>query len=98
MGIDEIYSRILDENMAIIETPLIAPSNSYYRQHYKTALYPYNISAHSTQTEVATYDSSSNDKELNGMGDVGGESGNFHSYEKQSRYQQQSVYLSSTNR
>lgn len=81
MEMDESFSRILDENMALIETPLIAPSNSYYRQHYKTALYPYNISAHSTQSEViATYDSSSNDN--GNIGDVGGEN----SYEKQSRY------------
>lgn len=31
--------------MVLIDTPLIAPSNSYFRQHYKTALYPYNITA-----------------------------------------------------
>ena len=42
---DENYHKLLDENMVLIDTPLIAPSNSYFRQHYKTALYPYNITA-----------------------------------------------------
>lgn len=45
MGMDENYHKLLDENMVLIDTPLIAPSNSYFRQHYKTALYPYNITA-----------------------------------------------------
>lgn len=90
---DEHYSRILDENMALIESPLIAPSNSYYRQHYKTALYPYNISAHSTfQTDV----DSSYDKELNG--NFGDETGNYNSYEKQSRYQKSQSENESKNK
>lgn len=92
MGMDENYSRELDKNMALIETPLIAPSNSYYRQEYKTAIYPYNISsAHSTLTEVVTYDSSSssNDKELIGNGNIGQSGGGVYTnnYGKQSRYQ-----------
>ena len=44
MGRDDmdIYHRLLDENM--VHTPLIA-SNSYFPQHFKTALYPYNITS-----------------------------------------------------
>lgn len=46
MGRDDmdIYHRLLDENMALVQTPLIA-SNSYFPQHFKTALYPYNITS-----------------------------------------------------
>ncbi|XP_070507904.1 uncharacterized protein [Chironomus tepperi] len=45
MGLDDNYHhRILDENAAMIETPLVGPLNSHIRQHFKTALYPYNIS------------------------------------------------------
>lgn len=43
---DDNYHRLLDENMALVDTPLIAPSNSYFPQHYKTALYPYNITSY----------------------------------------------------
>lgn len=83
MGMDDNYHRLLDEeNMAFIETPLIAPSNSYFRQHYKTALYPYNVTSHAG----ANYHSqnghiSMHDPELNGDGN-----GHYNSVEKQSRY------------
>jgi hypothetical protein len=44
MGMDDnFHHRILDDNLAIIETPLIGPLNSHIRQHFKTALYPYNV-------------------------------------------------------
>ncbi|XP_053672128.1 uncharacterized protein LOC128722485 [Anopheles nili] len=46
MGVDDNYHRLLDQNMALIETPLVAPPHAYYPQHYKTALYPYNISGY----------------------------------------------------
>ncbi|ETN61304.1 hypothetical protein AND_007042 [Anopheles darlingi] len=46
MGVDDNYHRLLDQNMALIETPLVAPPHAYYPQHYKTALYPYNVSAY----------------------------------------------------
>uniref|UniRef100_A0A182VS72 GDNF/GAS1 domain-containing protein n=1 Tax=Anopheles minimus TaxID=112268 RepID=A0A182VS72_9DIPT len=46
MGVDDNYHRLLDQNMALIETPLVAPPHAYYPQHYKTALYPYNVSGY----------------------------------------------------
>jgi hypothetical protein len=84
MGMDDNFSRILDENMALIETPLIAPSNSHFRQHFKTALYPYNITSATHASGGGFY--STNDHELNGNGDG---DGHFNSVEKQSRYQPQ---------
>lgn len=92
MGMDENYSKILDENMALIESPLIAPSNSHFRQHYKTALYPYNITSHATQTNGGGY-YSANEQDLSGNGDVDS-SGYFNSVEKQSRYHPQIVSMS----
>ncbi|XP_055590357.1 uncharacterized protein LOC129742447 isoform X5 [Uranotaenia lowii] len=44
MGMDDNYHRLLDQNMALIETPLVAPAHAYFPQHFKTALYPYNMS------------------------------------------------------
>lgn len=45
MGLDDNYHhRQLDDDALQIETPLIAPLNSHIRQHFKTALYPYNAS------------------------------------------------------
>lgn len=87
---DENYSKMLDENMALIESPLIAPSNSHFRQHYKTALYPYNITSHVTQTGGGG--GSGYEQDLNGNGDVDS-SGYFNSVEKQSRYQPQNVSM-----
>lgn len=84
MGMNENYSRILDENMALIESPLIAPSNSHFRQHYKTALYPYNITTHATHAGGGFYGASEHDLNGNGEND-----GLFNSVEKQSRYQPQ---------
>jgi len=90
MGMDENYHRLLDENMALIESPLIAPSNSHFRQHYKTALYPYNVSVH---TNGGHYDSNNNnnggyfavtDQDPDGNGD--GLLEHQNSVEKQSRY------------
>ncbi|XP_058120418.1 uncharacterized protein LOC131284934 [Anopheles ziemanni] len=46
MGVDDNYHRLLDQNMALIETPLVAPPHAYFPQHYKTALYPYNVSGY----------------------------------------------------
>lgn len=77
MGISENYSRILDENMALVESSLIANSN--YRQHFKTELYPYNLTSppFSMNTEAhAQYDIHGN----------GTSEGHFTSAEKQSRY------------
>lgn len=91
MGMDENYSKMLDENMALIETPLLAPSNSHFRQHYKTALYPYNITSHATQTSGGGF-YSANEQDLNGNGD-GDSSGYFNSVEKQSRYQPQNMSM-----
>lgn len=69
--------------MALIESPLIAPSNSHFRQHYKTALYPYNITSQTTQTVGGgIYAASDQDLVANGESD-----GHFNSVEKQSRYQ-----------
>lgn len=43
MGLDDNYqNRQLDEHALQIETPLVASLNSHIRQHFKTALYPYN--------------------------------------------------------
>lgn len=84
MVMDEKYSITLDENMALIESPLIAPSNSHFRQHYRTALYPYNITSHVTQTHGGGIYSTS-DQDLNGNGE--NDQGHFNSVEKQSRYQ-----------
>lgn len=85
MGMDENYSRMLDENMALIESPLIAPSNSFFRQHFKTALYPYNItSSHTTLAGGEHYSTHEQDLNGNGEGD-----GYYSSVEKQSRYQPQ---------
>ncbi|XP_062702281.1 uncharacterized protein LOC109400030 isoform X4 [Aedes albopictus] len=49
MGMDDNYHRLLDQNMALIETPLVAPAHAYFPQHFKTALYPYNISGYHRQ-------------------------------------------------
>ncbi|XP_065091083.1 uncharacterized protein Gfrl isoform X2 [Ochlerotatus camptorhynchus] len=49
MGMDDNYHRLLDQNMALIETPLVAPPHAYFPQHFKTALYPYNISGYHRQ-------------------------------------------------
>lgn len=85
MGMDENYSKMLDENMALIESPFIAPANSHFRQHFKTALYPYNITSHTTQVGgVAIY--TTNEQDLNGNGDS---EGHYNSVEKPSRYQLQ---------
>jgi hypothetical protein len=86
MRMDENYSKMLDENMAQIESALLAPSNSHFRQHFKTALYPYNITSQSgggSQYSV-------NEQDLNGNGDVDS-SGYYNSVEKPSRYQPHSV-------
>jgi hypothetical protein len=92
MGMDENYSKMLDENMALIESPLVAPSNSHFRQHYKTALYPYNITSHvTTQTGGGGF-YSTNEQDLNGNADADS-SGYFNSVEKQSRYQPQNVSM-----
>lgn len=45
MGMDDNYHRILDANTALIDTPLIAPSHSYYPHHFKNVLYPYNFTS-----------------------------------------------------
>lgn len=84
LGMNENDSQMLDENMALIESPLIAPSNSHFRQHYKTALYPYNITSHATQASGGGI-YSTNDQDLNGNGES--DHGHFNSVEKQSRYQ-----------
>lgn len=60
MGMNENYSHMLDENMALIESPLIAPANSHFRQHYKTALYPYNITNHAGVSAANDHDFSEN--------------------------------------
>ncbi|XP_058466085.1 uncharacterized protein LOC131439242 isoform X5 [Malaya genurostris] len=49
MGMDDNYHRLLDQNMALIDTPLVAPAHAYFPQHFKTALYPYNISGYHHQ-------------------------------------------------
>lgn len=55
MGLDDSYHhRILDENAAMIETPLVGPLNSHIRQHFKTALYPYNITTASGGAATGT--------------------------------------------
>ena len=77
MGLDDSYHhRILDENAAMIETPLIGPLNSHIRQHFKTALYPYNVTTASGGAGV-TYNI--DDEHGNGNGN------GISSYEK-SRY------------
>lgn len=80
MGMNENYSRILDENMALIESSLIAPSNSHFRQHFKTALYPYNITSPTTQNGGGY---TPNEYDLSGNGET---DGHYNSVEKQSRY------------
>jgi hypothetical protein len=85
MGMNENYSRILDENMALIESPLIAPSNSNFRQHYLTALYPYNITpSHGNMPVSNSGVFYASEHEFNGNGES---EGHFNSVEKQSRYQ-----------
>lgn len=86
MGMNENYSQMLDENMALIESPLIAPSNSHFRQHYKTALYPYNITSQTAHQAGGGGLYAANEQDLNGNGDG---DGHFNSVEKQSRYQLQ---------
>jgi hypothetical protein len=73
MGLDDSYHhRTLDETAMSIETPLIGPLNAHTRQHFKTALYPYNVTVASGGSHI--YDDS--DGNGNGIG----------SFEK-SRYQ-----------
>lgn len=89
MGMDENYSKMLDENMAQVDSPLVAPANSHFRQHYKTALYPYNITSHVTQASGGgVY--SVHEQDLNGNGDLDS-SVYSNSVEKSSRYQPHSV-------
>lgn len=50
MGMDETYHQnVFDENMALIDTPLIASSNTHYshhhHHHHKAVTYPYNLTA-----------------------------------------------------
>lgn len=85
---------MLDENMALIETPLIAPSNSHFRQHYKTALYPYNITSHTTQAGGGGF-YAANENDLNGNGE---NDGHFSSVEKQSRYQPECANVKATEK
>ena len=57
MGLDDNYhNRQLDENALQIESPLIASLNSHIRQHFKTALYPYNASMASSGGSIGHYD------------------------------------------
>lgn len=59
MGMDDSYShRLWDDNMALVETPLILPANSHYSHHYNAALYPYNLTAF--QGGSSNYPSSGN--------------------------------------
>lgn len=91
MGMDDNYHRLLDENMALVETPLIAPSNSYYPQHYKTALYPYNITSyHTNNNNNNNHNDNQNMNSHNGlissaMDNILINSSGFDSMEKQSR-------------
>ncbi|XP_055615556.1 uncharacterized protein LOC129761802 isoform X4 [Toxorhynchites rutilus septentrionalis] len=55
MGMDDNYHRLLDQNMALIETPLVAPAHAYFPQHFKTALYPYNVSGYHHQHQHGTH-------------------------------------------
>jgi hypothetical protein len=71
MGMEENYHKLLDENMAKVNTPLIANINSYYPPHFKTALYPYNITTYKDTVMPSSID-------INSTG--------FISWEKQSRY------------
>lgn len=81
MGLDDNYHhRMLDENIALIETPLVGPLNSHIRQHFKTALYPYNIT---TASGSAANSFSIDDGDGNGNG--------ISSYEK-SRYPTQELH------
>lgn len=67
MGMDDNYHKILDAHMALVDTPLIAPSNSYYPHHHiKTALYPYNLT---TTTTYHKFDHSSSASSSSGGGD-----------------------------
>ncbi|XP_055847713.1 uncharacterized protein LOC129913187 isoform X3 [Episyrphus balteatus] len=46
MGMDESYhQRVFEDNMALIDTPLIAPINTHYSsQHHGVITYPFNVS------------------------------------------------------
>lgn len=46
MGMDDRYhQRILDQNLALIDTPLIATMTSHYpNQHHSIPIYPFNVS------------------------------------------------------
>ncbi|XP_055908653.1 uncharacterized protein LOC129943330 isoform X2 [Eupeodes corollae] len=46
MGMDESYhQRVFEDNMALIDTPLIAPINTHYtNQHHGVITYPFNVS------------------------------------------------------
>ena len=87
---DDNYHKVLDENMALIETPLIAPSNSYYPQHYRTALYPYNITSNhlNPNTDHDHDQNANNGQHFEWIMDniLNNNNGSSDSNEKQSRY------------
>lgn len=47
MGVDDTYHQhLFDENMALIEMPLIAPVSTHYQHHQRhNVYYPYNLTA-----------------------------------------------------
>lgn len=50
MGVDDTYNQhLFDENMALIEMPLIAPVSTHYQHHQRhNVYYPYNLTAFQT--------------------------------------------------
>lgn len=40
---DNYHQHMFDENMALVEMPLIAPISSHYAHHRHNSYYPYNL-------------------------------------------------------
>ncbi|GAB0094871.1 glial cell line-derived neurotrophic family receptor-like, isoform E [Sergentomyia squamirostris] len=55
MGTDDnFHNRLFDENMVLVETPLIAPPSSQYSNLYTAGIYPYNLTAFQSGSSMSS--------------------------------------------
>uniref|UniRef100_A0A1B0CRK1 GDNF/GAS1 domain-containing protein n=2 Tax=Lutzomyia longipalpis TaxID=7200 RepID=A0A1B0CRK1_LUTLO len=55
MGMDDnFHNRLFDENMVLVDTPLIAPPSSQYSNLYNAGIYPYNLTAFQSGSSMSS--------------------------------------------
>lgn len=55
MGMDDnFHNRLFDENMVLVDTPLIAPPSSQYSNLYTAGIYPYNLTAFQSGSSMSS--------------------------------------------